>query len=143
MSESVNGAELTVIALLERWLVQLRQELYVLSDTRFPGLRARHYRLLSFLPADGERLSRISAASGLTKQALAQALLPLEAGGYVEVVPDQDDRRARVVRLTDLGRTVNAAVAEQLAAVERGWAERVGVDRYETARAVIGDVAGG
>lgn len=144
MSDSVNAVPaLPVTALLERLLARLRPELYALSEAHFPGLRARHYRLLSFLPAEGERLTRIAVASGLTKQALAQALLPLEAGGYVEVVPDPVDRRARVVRLTDLGRTVNAAVAQRLAAVEQTWAERVGVEQYATARAVLRDVAGG
>ena len=90
---------------------RLRGELYDLSERRFPGLRARHYRLLSRLPAEGERSSR-AAASGLTKQALAQTLVPLQDGGYVEVVPDPHDRRARVLRLTDRGREVDAALRE-------------------------------
>ena len=38
---------------LERMMSRLRGELYDLSDRRFPGLRARHYRLLSRLPAEG------------------------------------------------------------------------------------------
>jgi DNA-binding MarR family transcriptional regulator len=124
-------------------MVPLRAALYELSDSRFPGLRARHYRLLGHLPAEGERLSRIAAASGLTKQALAQALAPLEAGGYVEVVPDPHDRRARTVRLTDRGRAVNAAVRVRLAEVEDGWAERVGQDRWATARSVLTELGRG
>src|SRR3712207_6144429 len=105
---------------------RVRDDLYALSEARFPGLRMRHYRLLSLLPPEGERLSRMTVDSGLTKQALAQALAPLEAGGYVEVVPDPGDRRARLVRLTDRGRAVNDAVRDRLAAVERNWAQQVG-----------------
>ncbi len=116
---------------------QLRGRLYALSEERFPGLRVRHYRLLSFLPEAGERVSRLAQDSGLTKQALAQALAPLEAGGYVEVVPDPADRRARVVRLTRRGREVNDAVRVLQADVERGWAERVGAADYATARRVL------
>ncbi|SDP24902.1 DNA-binding transcriptional regulator, MarR family [Klenkia soli] len=138
MSDPVNGVPVT--SLLERVLLGLRAELYALSAARFPGLRARHYRLLTFLPPAGERLSRVAAVSGLTKQALAQTLRPLEDGGYVVVGPDPADRRARVVRLTDRGREVVEAVGEQLGAVERRWAAAVGPERYATARAVLGEV---
>ena len=122
---------------------QVRDDLYALSEARFPGLRMRHYRLLSLLPSGGERLSRLVVDSGLTKQALAQALAPLEAGGYVEVVPDPSDGRARLVRHTDRGREVNAVVRDRLDGVEREWARRVGEERYAVARAVLADLAPG
>ena len=128
------------MTLLELAMHRLRAELYGLSDERFPGLRSRHYRLLSFVPPDGERLSRMTADSGLTKQALAQALEPLQAGGYVEVVPDPHDRRARLVRLTDRGRETSAAVRERLEAVEREWSGQVGADRWGEARRVLADL---
>jgi DNA-binding MarR family transcriptional regulator len=137
----VNGDERLIREVLERTMVRLRDDLYDLSDRRFPGLRARHYRLLSRLPADGERSSRLAAASGLSKQALAQTLAPLHDGGYLEAVPDPLDRRARILRLTDRGREVNAAVRERLAAVEADWAAQVGTERYATARAVLGEVS--
>src|SRR5215207_6083628 len=114
---------------LERTMARLREDLYDLSDNRFPGLRARHYRLLTRLPQDGARSSRLAAVSGLSKQALAQTLAPLQAGGYVEVVADPHDRRSRVLRLTDRGREVDAAVRARLASVEAEWADRVGQER--------------
>jgi DNA-binding MarR family transcriptional regulator len=141
LTVSVNGDERLVMDVLERMMVRLRSELYDLSERRFPGLRARHYRLLSRLPAEGERSSRLATASGLTKQALAQTLVPLQDGGYVEVVPDPHDRRARVLRLTDRGREVNAALRERLGAVEAEWAAQVGRERYATARAVFSQVS--
>lgn len=122
---------------------RIRDDLYALSDSTFPGLRMRHYRLLSFVPPTGERLSRMAADAGLTKQALAQALAPLEDGGYVEVVPDPTDGRARLVRLTDRGRAVNDAVRRHLDGVEREWAHRVGEERYAVARAVLADLVPG
>ena len=121
---------------------QLRTGLYELSDTRFPGLRARHYRLLSFIPDDGIRLARVVEQSGLTKQALAQAMAPLEAGGYLDVTPDPDDRRARIVRRSDRGRQVLAAVRSMQAHYEREWAERVGADRWARARDVLEELFG-
>ncbi|MGY1671602.1 MarR family winged helix-turn-helix transcriptional regulator [Geodermatophilus sp. SYSU D00710] len=140
MSDAVNGVPPLITALLETAMIRIRDDLYTLSDTHFPGLRMRHYRLLSFVPPEGERLSRMTLDSGLTKQALAQALAPLEAGGYVEVVPDPGDRRARLVRLTDRGRAVNAAVRRRLDALEQDWAQRVGEERYAVARDVLADL---
>jgi DNA-binding MarR family transcriptional regulator len=142
LSDPVNGPPL-ITTLLETAMKRIRDDLYALSDARFPGLRMRHYRLLSFVPPEGERLSRMTVDSGLTKQALAQALAPLEDGGYVEVVPDPSDRRARLVRLTDRGRAVNEAVRSSLSGVEGEWARRVGEERYAVARAVLTDLAPG
>ncbi len=141
MTESVNGEpDVLVVVLLEHAIHRIRAELYALSDASYPGLRTRHYRLLSMVPPDGERPSRMAATSGLTKQALAQALTPLEDGGYVEVVPDPTDRRARLVRLTARGRAVNETVRGHLAGVEAEWASRVGEERYAVARAVLADL---
>jgi DNA-binding MarR family transcriptional regulator len=61
----------------------------------------------------------------------------------VEVVPDPHDRRARIVRLTDRGRSVNAAVRGRLAEVEQEWADRVGPERWAGARAVLTELATG
>lgn len=119
---------------------QLRSGLHELSDARFPGLRTRHYRLLSFVPDDGIRLADVVDTSGLTKQALAQALAPLETGGYVHVTPDPADRRARIVRRTDRGREVVHAVRAMQEDFERRWAEQVGADRWASARQVLDEL---
>ena len=143
MTDPVNGSAPLISTLLEHAMHAIREDLYALSAASFPGLRLRHYRLLSFVPAGGERLTRMASDAGLTKQALAQAIEPLEAGGYVEVVPDPSDGRARLVRLTDRGREVNETVRRHLADVERRWARRVGEERYAVARAVLADLAPG
>ncbi|MGY1832708.1 MarR family winged helix-turn-helix transcriptional regulator [Geodermatophilus sp. SYSU D01180] len=144
MSDPVNRERpVLVTTLLEQAMTLIRDDLYALSDARYPGLRMRHYRLLAMLPPEGERLSRLAADSGHTKQALAQALAPLQAGGYVEVLPDPTDGRARLVRLTGRGREVDEAVRRRLADVERAWARRVGEERWAAARAVLADLAPG
>jgi DNA-binding MarR family transcriptional regulator len=137
LTNTVNGIAPILPTLFEGALRELREGLYRLSDTRFPGLRTRHYRLLGFIPESGIRPARMVELSGLTKQALAQALQPLEDGGYVDVVPDPDDRRARVVRLSDRGREVIAALLDMQAGYERAWAQRVGAARWAGVREVL------
>ncbi len=123
--------------LFEVALRSLREGLLELSATRFPGLRTRHYRLLGFIPDGGIRPARMVELSGLSKQALFQALAPLEAGRYVVVAPDPDDRRARVVRLSDRGHEVIAALLEMQARYEREWAAEVGAERWAATRDVL------
>jgi DNA-binding MarR family transcriptional regulator len=141
LTNAVNGVARVVLPnLFEGAMRQFRTGLYELSDARFPGLRTRHYRLLSFLPDGGIRLTRIAEVSGLTKQALAQALAPLEAGGYVEVLADPADRRARIVRRTALGHDVVDAVLVLQQGFEERWAAQVGPERWAAARDVLAEL---
>lgn len=140
MTNVVNGPPVILPMLFERALLSLREGIYELSATRFPGLRTRHYRLLGFIPADGIRPARMVELSGLSKQALFQALAPLEAGRYVLVAPDPDDRRARIVRLSDRGHEVMGALVEVQARYERAWAADVGTERWASTRAVLSEL---
>jgi DNA-binding MarR family transcriptional regulator len=137
LTKAVNRDSVVLPALFEMALRSLREGLQDLSSTRFPGLRTRHYRLLNFVPAQGIRPARMVELSGLSKQALFQALAPLEAGGYVVVAPDPDDRRARVVRLSDRGHEVIAALQQMQARYEEAWAADVGVERWAATREVL------
>ena len=137
MTNAVNADRTILPALFETALRSLREGLRELSDTRFPGLRTRHYRLLGFIPADGIRPARMVELTGLTKQALFQALAPLEAGRYVVVTPDPEDRRARVVRLSDRGHEVLEALQQMQARYQRAWAAEVGAEPSARTREVL------
>jgi DNA-binding MarR family transcriptional regulator len=142
LTNPVNGDDVVLPTLLEVALRQLREGVQALSDSRFPGLRTRHYRLLGFITDEGVRLARIADVSGLSKQALAQALAPLEDGGYVTVLPDPDDRRARTVRRSDRGREVIDALLHMQGQYERRWSAQVGAERWTAARSVLVELFG-
>jgi DNA-binding MarR family transcriptional regulator len=116
--------------LLEQLLRDLRRTVLAVAEEHAPGLGARHFRLLSALPEQGTRVARLVEVAGLTKQAMAQTLRPLEAGGFVEVVPDPGDRRARIVRRTAAGDRAERALRVALAEREAELAVRVGADRW-------------
>lgn len=126
--------------LLEQLLLDLRRTVYAVAEEHAPGLGARHFRLLSALPPTGTRVARLAEVAGLTKQAMAQTLRPLEDGGFVEVVPDPTDRRARIVRRTGAGERIDRALRAALARREQELASRVGADRWAITAEVLRDL---
>jgi DNA-binding MarR family transcriptional regulator len=70
------------------------------------GLRLRHYALLRFLATSEGALQReLSARLGYDPSAIVGLVDDLERAGFVERRPSPDDRRSRIVVLTDDGRT--------------------------------------
>ncbi|WP_433801711.1 MarR family winged helix-turn-helix transcriptional regulator [Actinomycetospora sp. CA-084318] len=126
--------------MLEQLLLDLRRTVSAVAEEHAPGLGARHFRLLSALPPTGTRVARLVEVAGLTKQAMAQTLRPLEDGGFVEVVPDPTDRRARIVRRTEAGERIDRALRAALARREQELASRVGADRWAITAEVLRDL---
>jgi DNA-binding MarR family transcriptional regulator len=83
--------------------------------------------------------SRVSRAA-LTKQSVGEVADQLQQLGYVERVPDPDDRRAKLIRLTDRGRQAHAAARHILSDIERRWGQRHGDERIATLRTVLEDI---
>jgi DNA-binding MarR family transcriptional regulator len=104
---------------------------------RYPDLSGSRFRLLTLLPAGGVRSSVLAAELGVTKQALGQMVAQLEAGGYVELVEDQADRRARLVRRTSRGDEAADAALTTLAALERRWREELGPEAHDALMAAL------
>ncbi len=69
------------------------------------GLRLRHYALLRFLATSEGALQReLSARLGYDPSAIVGLVDDLEKLGFAERRPAPDDRRSRIVVLTDGGR---------------------------------------
>ncbi|HEX9298568.1 MAG TPA: MarR family winged helix-turn-helix transcriptional regulator, partial [Actinomycetota bacterium] len=80
-----------------------------LADRGFPDVRPGHAAV--FLSVDrrsGSRLTDLAEHVRLTKQGMMAVVDDLEARGYVRRVPDPNDARAKLVRLTASGRRAAA-----------------------------------
>ena len=79
-----------------------------------------------FMRPDGITISALAKLAGVRKQTMTQAVEQLERRGYVERRDDPDDRRSRLIFLTDRGRTVTPVTHAAAAAVEHrvGAADR-------------------
>lgn len=88
------------------------------------GLRGTQRSILAQIARDtAPSMGDLARALVLDRSALAHNLKPLERDGLVEVVVNPEDRRGRVVRLTEAGQT-------KLTESKRFWAEAQA--RFET-----------
>lgn len=103
-------------------------------------LTASHARLLDHLPPDGARVTDLAARMRITKQALGQLAGQLADRGFVEIVADPGDRRAKLIRCTPRGECTRDAVLAVATAVEDRWRAEVGDARYAVFRKVLAEL---
>jgi DNA-binding MarR family transcriptional regulator len=93
--------------------------------------------LFRFAGVDGRRPSEIATTARLSKQATNDMLRELERLGYIKRYPDPTDGRARIIKLTTRGRTLDTAVWTAGKEVEQSWRQRFGDKNWATFNAVL------
>lgn len=114
-----------------------------LDERGFPDARAGHTAV--FLHIDrrsGTRLTDLARRARMSKQGMMLLVDDLENRGYVRRVPDPDDARAKVVRLTARGRRYAAEARRVVAAVEARARRELGERRYEALRGALDELIG-
>ena len=86
------------------------------------GLTMWGYVVLLALDRSSMRTqAALAAAIGADKSRIIRTLDDLQDDGYIERRPDPDDRRVRLLAITDAGRRVKAAVQEEIQRGEERW----------------------
>ena len=139
LDRSDDSALPPVGALLRRPAVVWRHEVMTrLRDAGFDDVLPAHLGVFQYPGPDGLRPGVLAVRTKASKQAMNHLLHQLESGGYIRRESHPDDRRTRVVRLTDRGRAAADVIAETTHRLEAQWAEALGESVYEDlARALI------
>jgi DNA-binding MarR family transcriptional regulator len=88
--------------------------------------------------AGGERSAgELVLELGVTKQAVSQMVELLVTSGYVDRMPDSQDRRRVTLALTDRGRGAAAAIASACASVEERALAALGPAALQQARGAL------
>jgi DNA-binding MarR family transcriptional regulator len=103
----------------------------------YPFIRLAHNTVFGTLYGEGGRISDMAARAGITKQSMGEVVRELVDLGVLEMTVDQDDRRARVVSYTELGREVTNGGRAYLESLEALFASEFGDADYETTRRVL------
>jgi DNA-binding MarR family transcriptional regulator len=123
--------DLPLIGLLAELKAAVAEDLYDrLGEAGYDDLRPAHGCVFSTIDEAGARLTALADRSGLTKQAVGEAVADLERLGYVERVPDPLDGRAKIIKLTERGARAIALAREIMSDIERGFADGVGEERF-------------
>src|SRR5829696_2343469 len=88
----------------------------------------------------GSRLTGLAEKAQMTKQSMGYLVDYLEERGYLERIPDPEDGRARIVRLTTRGREVMRAARRIVRALEDEWAQLLGRKRMDQLRKTLKDL---
>jgi DNA-binding MarR family transcriptional regulator len=145
MSLTMRGASPKMDAMTDttRLLLEARRALATeldadLAERGYPDLRPGHAAL--FLSVDrrsGSRITDLAEQSRLTKQAMMSMVDDLEERGYVRRVPDPNDSRAKLVRLTAHGRRAAAECRRAIQALEQRTRRVLGDRAYDGLREAL------
>src|SRR6185295_17629225 len=105
------------------------------EERGYPDLRPGHSAVFMHIDRrSGTRLTELARRARVTKQGMMLVVDDLESRGYVRRVPDPDDARAKVVKLTARGRRYVAEARREMAALEGRARRDLGERRYEALR---------
>jgi DNA-binding MarR family transcriptional regulator len=130
-----------VLALLYRAADGVADELHAgLSRAGFGEVRPGHGCVFGHVGPEGSRVTDVAIATGLTKQAVGEVATDLERLGYLERRPDPDDRRAKILYLTERGRAAQAEGFRLIEAIEKRLVRRHGRQRFEDLRTMLAEL---
>ncbi len=114
-----------------------------MTERGYPDVRPGH--AAAFMHIDrrsGTRLTDLARRARMSKQGMMLVVDDLESRGYVRRVPDEEDGRAKVVRLTARGRRYVAEARREMAALEGRARRDLGERRFEALRSALNLLVG-
>jgi DNA-binding MarR family transcriptional regulator len=104
------------------------------------GLRPKHGALIANIDPAGTRPSILAARAGMTRPAMGELIDELEAAGYVERIPDPDDRRAKLIKPTTKTRHRQRLAKEVNREIETTFRAALGDRRYQQLRRSLAEL---
>jgi DNA-binding MarR family transcriptional regulator len=101
------------------------------------GIRPAQSVALIPLTAGGLHASDLADRLGVSRQAVAQAVVALERHRYVTRVPDPVDARARIIELTPRGRQALRVMRSNAINLENRWQQVLGERRLGELRKTL------
>ena len=121
----------------EAYLAEFRREL---EKAGYEDIRPTHGCVFRFVRENGMRLTELATYAGMTKQSVGELVDDLVDQGYVERTPDPQDRRAKLICLTDKGVEAQRKGFGLIDEIEARWAERFGPERVAALREVLEEI---
>jgi len=122
----------------QRLLVRLYGRL---AESGFADIRPAHSSVFRNIQPGGSRVTDLADRAQLTKQSMAYLVTYLEEKGYVNLSPDPEDGRAKLVCLTERGHAFMDAALDLSKRIELELAETMGTAGVERLRELLAEAA--
>ena len=122
----------------EAFFSEFRDEL---EQSEFGDIRPTHGCVFRHVQGEGLRLTEIAERAKLTKQSVGEIVDDLVERGYAQRIPDPEDRRAKLICLTEKGERAQAHGRRLFDKVEKRWAQRYGAERIAGLRELMEEIA--
>ena len=125
------------------WLLGRSDLLFAEGVTRamhergFAGIRLVHIALIRNVDENGTRISDIAKRAGMTKQATGQLVAEFVELGYIKLVPDPDDGRAKIARYTAKGKRLLVGIVASIEDTETVVANAIGVSQLDALKQIL------
>lgn len=113
-----------------------------LETAGFGDIRPPHANVFTFVRPEGIQVSELTRLAHVRKQTMTQAVEELERLGYVERRPDPNDRRARLVFLTERGKGVRPVAMAAGRLVDQRWSDMAGPEEIEALKQALQTLLG-
>ena len=108
-----------------------------LTEAGFADIRPAHESVFRHLTSDGIRIVDLAERAGMRKQSMGYLVDDLYILGYVELLPDERDARAKRVRFTDKGRSLEQVRRQILEEIEADYSGLLGAGRMDELRGTL------
>jgi DNA-binding MarR family transcriptional regulator len=112
-----------------------------IEESEFGDIRPTHGCVFRYVQGEGLRLTDIAERADMTKQSVGEIVDDLVGRGYVQRIPDPEDRRAKLICLTERGEEAQAYGRRLFAKVEKRLGERYGAERIAALRELLEEIA--
>ncbi len=131
-----------LIALVDRANRALQADMVrTLHRHGHPEVKPAHNAVFGALSPQGSRAAEMAARAGMTRQSMGEVIRDLVDLGILEMRPDPEDGRAKLVTYSEHGLRVAGDGYQHLSEFERRFAEEFGEREYDVARDVLARIA--
>ena len=106
----------------------------------YDDLRPAHFVIFQQISPHGSRVTELADQAQITKQSMGALVDYVESRGYIERIPDPDDHRAKLVRLTPKGQALEQAAREILSQTENEWARQIGPEQMRSLKTALQEI---
>ena len=107
-----------------------------------PDIKPAHNHLFAILGDEGDRAADLAVRAGITRQSMGEVIRDLVDIGILEMVPDPNDGRAKIVRYTPEGKRFSQRRASATCATSRAASSRSSVPTTRRPGVVLERVVG-